>query len=301
MYIEEKIIVPTNDFVFKRIFGYPGSEKITKRLLELIIEDDIESIDLGNSTILEKDLRDEKVGILDILAKGKDNTKYNIEMQMISKENIQDRMLFYWSKVFLRGIKEGNQYDELNKVVSILIANFKLKNIKEIPEFHTKWQIREETYSNTVLTSKLEIHIIELPKLIEMIENGLVSKKDELVIWLRFIMNPEELSMEEIDYTDEIKEAERILRDINSNEHDIWLAEQRLKYIRDQYAERKYARKEGYEEGHEEGYKEGHKKGHKEGNKEAMIKVARKMIQKEIPINEIIELTGLTKEEIENI
>lgn len=151
------------------------------------------------------------------------------------------------------------------------------------------------------MTSKLEIHIIELPKLIEMIENGLVSKKDELVIWLRFIMNPEELSMEEIDYTDEIKEAERILRDINSNEHDIWLAEQRLKYIRDQYAERKYARKEGYEEGHEEGYKEGHKKGHKEGNKEAMIKVARKMIQKEIPINEIIELTGLTKEEIENI
>lgn len=122
MYIEEKIIVPTNDFVFKRIFGYPGSEKITKRLLELIIEDDIESIDLGNSTILEKDLRDDKVGILDILAKGKDNTKYNIEMQMISKENIQDRMLFYWSKVFLRGIKEGNQYDELNKVVSILIA-----------------------------------------------------------------------------------------------------------------------------------------------------------------------------------
>ena len=53
--------------VFAQILNYEESQ----------LMQDIESIDLGNSTILEKDLRDENVGILDILAKGKDNTKYN--------------------------------------------------------------------------------------------------------------------------------------------------------------------------------------------------------------------------------
>ena len=59
------------------------------------------------------------------------------------------------------------------------------------------------------------------------------------------------------------------------------------------------------EAAHEEGFNVGHKKGlmegHKEGHKEALISVARSMIRRKRPIEEIIEDTGLTYEEINSL
>lgn len=46
---------------------------------------------------------------------------------------------------------------------------------------------------------------------------------------------------------------------------------------------------------------EGRQEGRKEGHKEKSLEIAKKMKSKNIPIEEIIELTGLTKEEMENL
>ena len=62
-------VVPTNDYVFKRIFGRVGNEEITKSFINSILDTKIESVNLEGNTILEKDLLDDKVGILDIKAK----------------------------------------------------------------------------------------------------------------------------------------------------------------------------------------------------------------------------------------
>ena len=45
----------------------------------------------------------------------------------------------------------------------------------------------------------------------------------------------------------------------------------------------------------------GHQKGKEEGIKENQIQVVKAMIKKNIDIDTISEITGLTKEEIENI
>lgn len=56
----------------------------------------------------------------------------------------------------------------------------------------------------------------------------------------------------------------------------------------DQASELDYAREEGLEQGIEQ------------GKREEKIKTAKKMLEKNIPIETIIELTELTKEEIMN-
>ena len=38
---KEKIVVPTNDYVFKRIFGKPGNEEITKSFLNSILDTEV--------------------------------------------------------------------------------------------------------------------------------------------------------------------------------------------------------------------------------------------------------------------
>lgn len=55
------------------------------------------------------------------------------------------------------------------------------------------------------------------------------------------------------------------------------------------------------EDGFEEGIKKGKKSGKKEGKKEAIISVAQKMLDKGVNVEEIMEYTGLSKEEIEKL
>ena len=56
-----------------------------------------------------------------------------------------------------------------------------------------------------------------------------------------------------------VKKAKEELDEISQSEHEAYLAELRLKYIRDKNAEIAFAKDEGYELGIEEGIKEGEK------------------------------------------
>ena len=67
-----------------------------------------------------------------------------------------------------------------------------------------------------------------------------------------------------------------------------------MKYQRDYYNQLKYAQ----ETSHEEGYKKGFEKGKIIGEKKGQIKTARKMKQKQYSVDLIMDLTGLTAEEI---
>ena len=144
----------------------------------------------------------------------------------------------------------------------------------KIPQYQTKWQIREEEYRQVILTDVMELYIIELPKFIKYKEN----KKKQVDAWLKFIENPEVVKMDE---NVAIKKAQKELEKISSDEHERYLAELREKYIMDQKA----TEDAGY-------YK---------GIKEGMISVAKKLLQQKISIEVISKATGLTKEEIEKL
>ena len=79
---------PKNDYVFKRIFGHIGNEDITASLISSIVGKQITNVKLDNNTILERDVLDDKVGILDIRAKIDSNINCNIEMQLINQKKM---------------------------------------------------------------------------------------------------------------------------------------------------------------------------------------------------------------------
>ena len=186
-----KLLDPKNDYVFKRIFGQTGNEEITKGLLQSIIPDKIDKIELDSNTITEKDLLDDKVGILDIKAKLNDgNVNCDIEMQVVDQKDIEKRILFYWSKMYIQTLKVGEDYENLKRCIVILITDYDLDKLKEIPEYVTKWKIREEKYSKLVLTNDLELYIISLEKA----KNSTKNKEEELYNWLKFINNPKEVT-----------------------------------------------------------------------------------------------------------
>ena len=114
-----ELLDPKIDYVFKRIFGFTGNEEITQGLISSILRKDVSNVELDCETILEKDLLDDKVGIMDIRARIDNKVNCNIEMQIIDKKNIEKRILFYWSKLYNSSIKSGEDYNQLEKGIVI--------------------------------------------------------------------------------------------------------------------------------------------------------------------------------------
>ena len=119
-----KLLNPKLDYVFKRIFGHVGNESITANLISSVINKEVTSIELDKNTILEKDLLNDKIGILDIRAIINSNIECDIEMQVVNKSNIEKRLLYYWSKLFSKNIVQGENYKILKKTIIILFANY---------------------------------------------------------------------------------------------------------------------------------------------------------------------------------
>ena len=276
---EKKPLDPKNDYVFKRIFGWEGNEDITGDLISSIIGEEIREVNLDSNKILERDLMDDKLGVLDIKAKIGEDIECDIEMQVSDKKNVSERILYYWSKMYSKNVKIGKNYVEGKKTIMILITNYKLEELREVEKMLTKWRVKEIDDSKITLTDKLEFYILELPKIKENSETS-----EKLKNWIKFIKSPEDIKME--DLKDKyIKKAMEELEKLGDSEEEQERAFKRELFIMDLKAIE--AR--------------GIDKGIEQGEKNSKIEIAEKMLKRNIDIKEISEITGLTEEEINNL
>lgn len=307
---EKKVLKPTNDFVFKKIFGSVGSERITTSLLEAILKIDITAIDLDKNPITEKDVLNDKMGIMDIRVEINNKIDADIEMQIIDQGNIEIRLMRYVSKIFIRGLKAGENYLDAKESIAILIANFEIEKHKNVKKILTEYEMREKNYGNIVLTDKIKVYILELPK-IERIK----SKDESLNLWIKFMKDLEVKKMvdkedKELEETIQaIQEAEKKYEELCQDEHARYIAELREKYIEDSISikqlgyenGRKDGKKEGKKQGLAEGMKKGKEEGVQEGRKQELERIAKNMKNKNYSVEEIMQITQLTKKEIENL
>ena len=143
------------------------------------------------------------------------------------------------------------------------------------------------------MTDTLEFHIMELPKLVKLLEENKVNKKDKVALWLMFLLNPENVGDEIMEEYEELKLAKEELEKLKQDEHERYMAEMRMKYIMDSHAIEKFGFRKGLEQGIEQGIKR--------GEKSKQLEIAKKLIALKMPMEQIIEITGLAEEEIKSI
>ena len=269
----KKTLSPKLDVVFQALFGEVGNERITKAFLQEILKEKIDKIELNVNPILRRETIEDKMGVLDVVAKINNKQNVDIEMQMISNEKLPERILYYWARLFSKGIKKGEDYEKLEKTIAILITNEKIEKFEKL-KYHTEWKIFETENKKEILTDKLEIHIIELEK----IEERSQESNDKLLDWLYFLINPDSRRVKEkMEENKELKEAKEKLDKITEDERMQQLAWWREKAIYEENTRINSSYKRGIRD------------------------TAKKMKEKNISIETIVEITGLTKEEIEKL
>ena len=151
--------------------------------------------------------------------------------------------------------------------------------------FYLQNAIKYSITKRLILTDKFELDIIELSKI-----KGRENEKDQLLDWLIFLENPE---------------SERVTRKMEENEN-IKEAKKELDRISQDDVLRRMAFKAELERMDNEqmlyeAKRDGKKEGIIEGAKEEKLQIAKNMLRKGMSISDIIEITGLTKEEIEKL
>ena len=210
---------------------------------------------------------------------------------MSTHEKLLERFLYYWAKMYVANLKIGDKYRNLRKTISIIIVDDEIKQFKEIGKAYTNWRITEQEYNNIILTSYFQIVIIEIPKAIREYQK---HSKDEILQWMMFLENPEAKEVVKImEENEDIKEAKEELDKISQDDilrRQVLRAElERMDYEQCMYEARR------------DGKAEGEAIGEAKGIKKTQEETALKMLQKQIDIQTIKEITGLTEEEIKKL
>ena len=212
---KKSILQPKNDVVFKALFSR-GKPRITQAMLEAILKMKIDKLELDKSTDLLNENADDKNGRLDLRAIINGNTECDIEVQLASNDNIAERFVYYWAKMYAANLKIGDTYSDLRKTISIIILDDNFKLTKNLEKPQTTWKIRESEATHLVLTDYFEIIIIEIPKVVKAYQK---TPNDEVLQWMLFLDNPEKEEVARImEENRNIKEAKEELERISQDD-----------------------------------------------------------------------------------
>lgn len=246
------IMKPKVDFCFKALMGYREVRLGLCAALLKVRPEEIEETYLL-PTILDKNFADDKIGILDVRVLLKSGVQIDMEIQVKLFELWRERSLFYWSKMFISQIHEGEDYGALNKCIHVGILDFEL--FPEDQEYYSCFHLWEDN-RHKMYSDKIEMHILELPKL-AMYEHP----QTELLRWARFLNAEKKEELEMIAKEDEyISKAYERLVNMSADEKKRMEYEAREKAIRDHNWLMKTNLQRGIERGMERGMEQGMEK-----------------------------------------
>lgn len=293
-----KFADPRNDVAFKKIFGDENKKEILISFLNNLLNfagTNKEIIDLSIADPYQvPKLKQLKQTILDIKAVDKRNIHYIIEMQVIHTAAFEKRVLYYVSKAYYQQLDKADDYPKLNQVIFLGFLDFVL--FKESPDYTTRHLILEEN-TNGHYFKDFELNFVELPKFKKRLEE-MQDLKDK---WIYFVKNASDMTIipKEMQEPREIREAFEAANRLTWSKEELDAYDDKGIFIQDERGRIEFARGEAREEGRIVGREEGIAIGKEDGKKEKALEIAKTLLRKGIPIDFIVEATGLAKEEIE--
>lgn len=275
----EKFYTCKYDRAFKEVFGKEENKDILKKLLEEILQVEIERIEYLN---LERNVDNVKVKRkhLDLYLETNIG-KIQVEVNTTNSKYVKPRNMSYLCDIYSHHTLVGQEYDQDTLIIQINI-NYGQQDEKYIREYRLRDESGKEYIKNFII---YEINMEKYMKLWYNKEEKELEKSKYIVM-----LNLEKEELEKLSKKDKVvikymKELERVnenpkFREYMSAEEDNKKIENSLK-------------REWMEEGLAEGIKEGSYKRN--------IEIAKSLLKNKVDIEIIISSTGLSVEELEKL
>lgn len=196
-------------------------------------------------------------------------------MQLRNNHNIEERTTYYSSKVIARETERGIRYKDIKQVIMINILDYEMLGFDE---YISQTAVVLDKHREYELLKGIKWYFIELPKFRK--QNP--DMNERINQWLAFIDDYDRGLVKMAEEKNETLKKARSEMTYLTGDEEIkrmqWLEE---KWEMDRASEVSYAKEEG--------------------KKEKQLETAKKMKAKDMDIDTIIEITGLTKEEIEKL
>ena len=293
---KERYINPLTDFGFKKLFGTEATKMLLIDFLNQILPDR-KIKDLSYSSGEKQGLTElDRKAIFDLYCIGDNGERFIVEMQKAKQNYFKDRSVFYASFPIQEQGKKNKWDYKLDPVYSVGILDFIFDDHKNEKELLHIVELKNQR--GEVFYDKLKFVYLELPKFKKK-EEELETHFDKWMYVFTHLsqLNDRPKKLQDRIFTKLFEAAE--IAKFSPEEREAY--EDSLKYYRDIKNVVDTSREEGREEGKEEGREEGRKEGREKGKEEKAIEIAKKLKNNNIPIEVIMQSTGLSKKEIENI
>lgn len=306
-----KILELTSDIVFKSFMLSEDTKEYTARLISLITkipEKEILKNAVFNNVELPVKNKSDKRYRTDIIITIVKNI-INIEMNREYYDGLFSKNNAYISKLYSDQFDVGDSYTNISKIIGINIDNFsKFRGnkfvykflpmeieTKEIEEenresYHLDLEyLRNKCYNNDKLSELEKMCQIFIEEDFEHLEN--LKKGDD-------VMTKAVNKLEEISKDDKIIG----LYDAEAVDRKVWnskiLYAEKIGTERGMEKGLKKGMKEGMKKGIKEGIEKGIEKGFQEGKKNNQLMIVQNMLNKGFDKETIIEITGITLDEL---
>ena len=299
---KDKIITMMSDEVFKSVLQDRSCEDYLVDIIEGITKinkDYIKRNLVFKNSELTKEEIEEKGKITDLLIELQGNI-INLEMNKYYYDGLFNKNDRYITKLKEGMITKKEKFAKEKKVIQINFNNFDMFDERVIIKFKMMDPERHLIRSEYMKVTDTEIYYINLKRVRQKYYNKEELTKLEKELLIMTTDNKKELRK----ISRGCREMESVAKKISklSKEEEmqgIYLKEEQEAFIRDQI--RAYAMTDGYNDGMEKGLKEGHKEGKHEGIIESKKEIAINMLNKNMDIKTISDVTGLSENEITNL
>ena len=213
-----------------------------------------------------------------------DNLSLDIELNLKPRP-IKERNINYLMSLHLRKFKKGNRYEDNYRTIQININNEMIdESEKVIEEYYFRKEDGKEYAKN------IGFYVVNIPNIKKIWYN----KEDEEFEKYKYMLSFFETN---VDMIRRIYEGDEVVMDIINKQEEFSRDNEEWETFRSENElEEEYQL--GIEYAKEEGKKEGIEKGIELGKLQGIKKVVKSMLDKNMDIKNIVEITGLSEEEI---
>ncbi|MDY5671509.1 MAG: Rpn family recombination-promoting nuclease/putative transposase [Prevotella sp.] len=286
-----KYLDPKADLTFKKIFGNHPKRLISllNALLPLSEEEQIQEIKYLPTELVPEN-NSYRYAITNILCTDAKSNKFCVVIRIEWSDAFQLRVQFLASELYvnpaIKQVKYFAQYPTYS--LNLISDTFKYNTPDFIHNYHVVYD--KDTHK---VIEDLHFTFIELPKFTP----HSIADKRMMVLWLRFLTEINSDTKEipaDLLNDPEIGKAVEELEISGFSDAELWAYDK----FWDSVSVERTLIDDSYQKGKEEGMKKGRAEGKEEGMSQRSLEIARKMLAKGMDEASVMDMTGLTAEEI---